>query len=186
MTLTDLASLGSFISGVAVLISLIYLSLQIRQNTLAHRATAHQNRSSFLKDHLHMIADPAITPIFVRGLAGDNQLTDVEVTQFLVVMRNWSIGMSDVVWAHDHGVLDDETYQASVNAIKGLFLRPGARAFWQTYKPTSTSSFARVVEAALAATSATAEVSSSQVYNVAQWRAAIAAGNEGTKVQASS
>src|SRR5476651_1123571 len=39
MTLADLSSLGSFISGVAVLISLIYLGLQVRQNTMAHRVT---------------------------------------------------------------------------------------------------------------------------------------------------
>jgi hypothetical protein len=31
MSLSDLAPLGSFVSGVAVLISLIYLSLQVRQ-----------------------------------------------------------------------------------------------------------------------------------------------------------
>ena len=31
MTLSDLASLGSFISGFAVLISLIYVAVQIRQ-----------------------------------------------------------------------------------------------------------------------------------------------------------
>lgn len=30
MSLTDLASLGSFVSAVAVLISLIYLSLQVK------------------------------------------------------------------------------------------------------------------------------------------------------------
>ena len=31
MSLSDLASLGSFVSGVAVLVSLIYLALQVRQ-----------------------------------------------------------------------------------------------------------------------------------------------------------
>jgi hypothetical protein len=169
MSLSDLASIGSFISGIAVLISLIYLSLQIRQNTLAHRATAHQSRSTFLKDHLHLIADPAIAPIFIRGLAADKQMTEVEVTQFLAVMRNWCIGMSEMVWAHDHGVLDDETYQTSVKALKGMFARPGARAFWQTYKPTATPSFARLVEGVLS----TAPMAG-QVHNVEQWRSLIA------------
>lgn len=43
MSLSDLASIGSFVSGVAVLASLIYLALQVRQNTHAHRVTAHQD-----------------------------------------------------------------------------------------------------------------------------------------------
>ena len=38
MTLSDLASIGSLISGIAVLISLIYLSLQVRQ---AEKISAH-------------------------------------------------------------------------------------------------------------------------------------------------
>jgi hypothetical protein len=33
MSLSDLASIGSFVSGAAVLVSLVYLRLQIRQNT---------------------------------------------------------------------------------------------------------------------------------------------------------
>ncbi len=38
MTLTDLASIGSLLSGVAVVISLAYLAFQIRQNTRHQRA----------------------------------------------------------------------------------------------------------------------------------------------------
>jgi hypothetical protein len=33
MTLSDLASIGSLVSGVAVAITLIFLTVQIRQNT---------------------------------------------------------------------------------------------------------------------------------------------------------
>ena len=182
MSLTDLASIGSFISGIAVLILLIYLSLQIRQNTLAHRASAHQTRSTFLKDHLHLIADPAIAPIFVRGIAADPEMTEVEVTQFFAVMRNWCIGMSDMVWAHDHKVLDDETFQSSVKALRGMFARPGARAFWQTYKPTATPAFARQVEGALA----TAPLSP-QVSNLDRWKSILVAqSNSGSTTQSPS
>src|SRR5665213_4361095 len=42
MTLTDLAAIGSFISGVAVVVTLVFLLLQTRQNTRAIRAAASQ------------------------------------------------------------------------------------------------------------------------------------------------
>jgi len=45
MSLSDLAAIGSLISGVAVLISLIYLSQQIRQNTKHSRAIIQQGRA---------------------------------------------------------------------------------------------------------------------------------------------
>jgi hypothetical protein len=44
MSLSDLAAIGSLISGVAVLISLIYLARQMRQNTKHTRALIQQGR----------------------------------------------------------------------------------------------------------------------------------------------
>src|SRR5947209_18988379 len=43
MNLSDLASIGSFVSGVAVLISLVYLATQVRQAAKATRSEIHQN-----------------------------------------------------------------------------------------------------------------------------------------------
>jgi PEP-CTERM motif len=46
MTLSDLAALGSFISSVAVLVSLIYLALQVRQADKNQRAIVQQERAA--------------------------------------------------------------------------------------------------------------------------------------------
>ncbi len=40
MDLTQLANLGEFIGGVAVLVTLVYLALQVRQSTSAQRTAA--------------------------------------------------------------------------------------------------------------------------------------------------
>jgi len=42
MDLTQLANLGEFIGGVAVLATLVYLAIQVRQNTRSLQATRHQ------------------------------------------------------------------------------------------------------------------------------------------------
>jgi len=42
MTFSDLGSLGGFISGIAVAITLIYLALQIRQSSQIARASIRQ------------------------------------------------------------------------------------------------------------------------------------------------
>ena len=44
MTLSDLASIGSLISGTAVLVSLVYLSLQVRQTERNQQASIRQGR----------------------------------------------------------------------------------------------------------------------------------------------
>ena len=43
MTLTDIAAIGSLTSGIAVLVSLIFVGVQVMQNTRAIRAQIHQN-----------------------------------------------------------------------------------------------------------------------------------------------
>lgn len=60
MTLSDLASLGSFISGIAVLVSLIYLALQVRQAEKNQRAIIHQGRVEQSADRLLRLMDPEL------------------------------------------------------------------------------------------------------------------------------
>ena len=43
MTIQDLGAVGEFIGGVAVLVTLIYLAVQIKQNTNVHASLIRQN-----------------------------------------------------------------------------------------------------------------------------------------------
>ena len=42
MSLEDLANIGEFVGALGVIISLVYLTTQIRQNTRALKSSAHQ------------------------------------------------------------------------------------------------------------------------------------------------
>ena len=48
MSLSDLSALGSFVSGIAVLASLIYLILQVRQAERYQKASVQQGRAARL------------------------------------------------------------------------------------------------------------------------------------------
>ena len=52
MDVTDIASIGSLISGLAVLISLVYLSLQVRQAELNQRAVVNQGLIGRMVDNV--------------------------------------------------------------------------------------------------------------------------------------
>jgi hypothetical protein len=45
MNLSDLAAIGSLVSGIAVLVSLVYLAQQTRQNSKHTRALIQQGRA---------------------------------------------------------------------------------------------------------------------------------------------
>src|SRR5580765_2019544 len=88
MSLSDFASVGNIIGALAVVVSLIYLGLQIRQNTRHAQAVIQQSRSGLLCEHSMRIADSRALDPFMRGMAGDTSLTPVEQAQFIFMCRS--------------------------------------------------------------------------------------------------
>jgi hypothetical protein len=58
MTFSDPASVGSFVSALAVLISLIYLALQVRQAERNQRALMQQGRADRVSGYCLKMAEP--------------------------------------------------------------------------------------------------------------------------------
>ena len=82
MSLSDLASIGTFVSGVAVVISLIYLSFQIRQTARNQRGTMHQMRASLTTDIMLRIAESGMAQAFRAGLSGSRDIGEAQFWQY--------------------------------------------------------------------------------------------------------
>src|SRR3974390_2570758 len=79
MSLSDLASLGSVVSGFAVLISLIYLALQVRQTERNQQISIRHSRVTRTVE-LHLaLADPAVAVAWLHGLASPREITQTEL-----------------------------------------------------------------------------------------------------------
>ncbi len=69
MTLEDLGNLGEFLSAIAVVVSLVYLAIQIRQNTTAVRNSTFQEA---IRDQISGIdqlnPNPELNRIFYDGM----------------------------------------------------------------------------------------------------------------------
>lgn len=70
MSIQDLGSIGEFIAAIATILTLVYLALQIRQNTAVSRAAAAQE---VLKAHRLLIREvltlnPEVENVFIRGI----------------------------------------------------------------------------------------------------------------------
>jgi hypothetical protein len=69
MSLNDLANLGQVIGALAVVISLIYVALQIRQNKNAVRSATAQTVHEHFANWYHLIAaDAELAQIAANGL----------------------------------------------------------------------------------------------------------------------
>jgi hypothetical protein len=82
MSLSDLASIGSFVSAVAVVVTLAFLTLQMRQTNRNQRALMQQGRSARVADSVLKTAEPAMSERHTRGAAGDRSMTEAEVWSY--------------------------------------------------------------------------------------------------------
>ena len=75
MTLDQLAGIGEIIGGIAVVISLVYLAIQIRRNTEAERTSTYQSIvSDFGALNNTMASTPELSHLFVQAMENYHQL----------------------------------------------------------------------------------------------------------------
>jgi hypothetical protein len=131
MSLSDLASLGSFVSGAAVLASLIFIAFQLRQNTQAMRATASQANSANFHANIAPIAqNREVAGIWFKGLARYEELSNEDRARFILLVHGCFrfFEASRVQWRH--GQLDDEHWHSVEATVRHLAFQPGIRSFW--------------------------------------------------------
>src|SRR5579859_6744204 len=111
MSLSDLASVGSFVSGVAVLFSLIYLALQLRQSARNQMATIHHDRMAHIQNWMGPISvSHQATDVLMRGRNGDVTLNPAECTQFLYMQYNEFLFYQEYYQMRLDGMVDGERY----------------------------------------------------------------------------
>lgn len=129
MTIIELGALGELLGSIAVLATLVYLSVQVRQNTRSMDegkrlalAQTYQMRSDALQMMLVHAADsehigPIITKLTSAGYPEDltslGQLTTVERGRF----RQWQIAQQthwdNMFFQYQQGYIDAEYYEDS-------------------------------------------------------------------------
>src|ERR1700744_1656333 len=85
MSLSDLASIASLVSTFAVLISLIYLALQVRQAERNQQASIRQGRATRSVDIILAAGEPSYAAALPKGVAGAPDITSVEFSQFAAI-----------------------------------------------------------------------------------------------------
>lgn len=148
MSLSQLADLGELLGGVAVVASLVYLAVQIRQNTKTVRAsTLHENTDLWSALFLRL-AEPDLARAYVAGMAGQADIRPLHYTQFFFVCRSMFLAFENQYYQVRHGVLDPEAYAGYERSISTQFLAfRGFRIWWETNRSVFSPDFVAHVDA---------------------------------------
>lgn len=150
--LTKLNPLLEFVGGVAVLIGLVFVGLELRQNTEAVQAATLQSLTEQSQDYLLLLAeDGEINAIWRKGVADLSKLDAGEASRFNFLYRAQWIRFQNAYLQWRRGTLDDNdwAFYAGIICRKGGDKgSPSARgATWPDHRGALTTDFVAFVEA---------------------------------------
>jgi len=142
MSLADLASIASLVSSVAVLISLVYLALQIRQTARNQRSIMDRGRSQQVGEWLQFIASSDIAPLIIRGHACDPSMTASEHQRYLWCIYPLLLHYEDSFYQYRERMLSEAQYVSICNQMKDSARAAGFRAAWNEVRDRFPQEFA--------------------------------------------
>lgn len=125
---------GEILGALAVVVSLLYLAIQIRHSANATRAASRYASTQLTTDILVAIAsDPEVASIFRRGQNDPDSLSDDEGLRFdmllYAVFDQWETMYSQV----RRGAMFEEDWEKYESSVIPMYLaQPGAQRFWET------------------------------------------------------
>jgi hypothetical protein len=151
ITIDQLGSLGEFVGAIAVVASLIYVAVQIKQNTNATRISTMQAHVDIWNDIAsNFCRSSELASIFHEGLKGISTLNEGARVQFFaqlgLIFRYYE--SSHIEWGE--GALDDRLWEGLKTTLVDQLSHPGAQQWWELRRHWFYADFQVLVDEVLA------------------------------------
>jgi hypothetical protein len=123
------------VSAVALVVRVIYVSIEIRHNTRAVRASAFQQVvDSFAGISLDIAKDKNLVDLYLRAGQEFASLSDVERAQYSLMLLSFLRRAESVFFQTEIQLLQTDHWSGIRDSIKAIVAPPGARDCWSTIK----------------------------------------------------
>ena len=145
--LADLAHLAEIVGAFAVVVSLIYVGIQVNDGVGASRSASVNDANVALQSwYLEVGSNEQTSNLFYRGLLSDEALPNEEEFQFLMIFHGVWLAFQNSYWLAEEGTLDPELLEALTAAILGVKDTPGMQRYWRQRRSYLNASFGRYVD----------------------------------------
>ena len=150
MTWEAAGAIGEITGALAVFLTLIYLALQIRQNTKAVRASAvDASISKVTSVRQSMYENAEIAGIYIAGLANPDDLDELSRTRFRLLMHNVLLSISNIYSQTSFAGLSSSMWESQLVLLRRVVTSPGGQWFWKEYQLEFDETFRGQIEAIL-------------------------------------
>jgi len=146
-SIQDLGAAGEFIAAIAVVITLIFLTLQIRQNTAVARTAAMRSTYEQYDRFRTATFDPELAELWIKGLANEHLTEPADNVRFSNLLAMLTYGAQSNWECVRQGIMDAEEWRNSARRLNDAFASPGGAKWWVSAQPFFQAAFVREIEA---------------------------------------
>ncbi len=142
-----IGAVGEVVGAAAVIASLVYLAVQIRQNTRAVRRASGRQTGEKNAVALRALAD--YSELFSGDFMGLDQYASLDAAQrqrFDMIFGMWMQAIEQTFADIRQGLADPEYGVPYRDYLKKLFLCPGGLQWWDEHRAWFTGSFQREID----------------------------------------
>jgi hypothetical protein len=141
-------AIGEVIGAAAVVISLVYVSIQVRSGTKALQTTTRDSVFKSVQEwNLAVMADPRLGWIFQSGSREFERLGDEDRARYLHVMYSFFKVFENIYLHHLDGVVPKNLWDPNRTMLTVYAASPGGRKYWEERKAAFDPRFNAVMEA---------------------------------------
>lgn len=148
--LENLANLGDFVSAIVVVVSLVYLGYQVRQNTESLRTENYARVLDRVANmQARLSADAVFSELIARGAADPARLTAGERVQFTWTFYEMFGAFEFMFHQAGSAALPTEVWKRWSETMSWWLSLPGVKAWWLSRPAPFSASFTSYVDGKL-------------------------------------
>jgi hypothetical protein len=128
--LEELGNIGDFVGGLAVVITLIYLAIQIRHNTNAVETASRQDVTSGFREWNRLSLEPKNMAALVAGMRRYPDLASDQKWIFSSMVNDQAHHLESAFALFEAGMLKEDIYSAYLDFFCAIMATPGGAAWW--------------------------------------------------------
>ena len=147
MPLDQIANIAEISAAVLVIVSLIYVGIQIQQNTDTLKlSTAHNTAEDFSAPYLLIAERGEVADIFLRGMQDIEALEPVERLRFYAYFHKFFRTYENAYYQFRRGALEADPFEGLTQQLVMLKSLPGVQTYWQDRKDWYNKKFQEYVD----------------------------------------
>ena len=151
LDLQDYESVAEIISAIAIIVSLIYVGVQISDSATAVRsATANDTAAAMSEWYMDVGSNSEAMRIILNGNTNPETLSREEMAQFIFMIHSNFLQYQAAFYVAEEGTLDVEMRDMLVNTLAGVREQPGIQKYWSQRREVFNPSFRAFVDDMLA------------------------------------